>query len=130
MSVLDEIRKLDEQKAKLLQGAKEEALAQAHAAIATLGEIGFSYRLIEGDKPLISRIGNQDGGKTGVRNTGIRNVVLSRIKVANKGLSASEVMLLMNPGDDAGKTSVRNALAALKRTGQVNLVDGKYTAKA
>ena len=40
MGVLDEIRKLDEQRAALLAKAKQEALDQASAAIATLRELG------------------------------------------------------------------------------------------
>ena len=49
MSVLEEIRKLDEQKAKLLEGAKIEALNAAKAAISTLAELGFNYTLVQGE---------------------------------------------------------------------------------
>ena len=49
MSVLEQLKKLDEQRAKLLDGAKAEALKKAEEAVAELNEIGFSYRLVEGD---------------------------------------------------------------------------------
>lgn len=48
MSVLEQLKKLDEQRAKLLDGAKAEALKKAEEAVAELNEIGFSYRLVEG----------------------------------------------------------------------------------
>jgi hypothetical protein len=50
MSVLDQLKKLEEQRAKLLDGAKEEALTKAKAAIAELNELGFSYTLNAGGK--------------------------------------------------------------------------------
>ena len=53
MSVLDQLKKLDEQRAKLLDGAKEEALGKAKAAIAELNELGFSYKLVQGDGTLL-----------------------------------------------------------------------------
>ena len=48
MSVLDKLKALDEERAKLLEGAKKEALEAAHKAVATLNELGFQYRLVEG----------------------------------------------------------------------------------
>ncbi len=48
MSVLEEIKALDERRAKLLENAKNEALKAAHKAIAELNELGFNYRLVEG----------------------------------------------------------------------------------
>jgi hypothetical protein len=50
LSILDQIKKLDEQKAQLLESAKTEALAKAEAAVKELTELGFSYRLTEGEK--------------------------------------------------------------------------------
>lgn len=49
MSVLDQIKKLDEQREKLLADAKEEALTKAKAAIADLNSLGFGYKLVQGD---------------------------------------------------------------------------------
>jgi hypothetical protein len=48
MSVLDKLKALDEQRAKLLEDAKKEALEAAHKAIADLNELGFNFRLVEG----------------------------------------------------------------------------------
>jgi hypothetical protein len=48
MSVLDKLKALDEQRAKLLDDAKKEALEAVHKAIADLNGLGFDYRLIEG----------------------------------------------------------------------------------
>jgi hypothetical protein len=48
MSVLDELKALDAQRAALLEGAKKEALDKAEKAIAELNELGFNYRLVEG----------------------------------------------------------------------------------
>jgi len=45
---MDQIRALEEQKKKLLEDAKREAMEKAQSAIAELNELGFNYRLIEG----------------------------------------------------------------------------------
>ena len=47
MSVLDKLKALDEERAKLLEEAKKEALEAAHKAVAALNELGFPYRLVE-----------------------------------------------------------------------------------
>ena len=44
-SALEKIKQLDEQRAKILRQAKEEALTKAHDAINELGELGFDYQL-------------------------------------------------------------------------------------
>jgi hypothetical protein len=48
MSVLDKLKALDEERAKLLDDAKKEALETAHKAIADLNGLGLTYRLVEG----------------------------------------------------------------------------------
>jgi hypothetical protein len=48
MSVLDKLKVLDDERAKLLEDAKKEALDAAHKAIADLNELGFDFRLVEG----------------------------------------------------------------------------------
>ena len=109
MSVLDEIRKLDEQKAKLLNQAKKEALQKAEAAIRELNELGFDYRLVEG------------GGKatTGARRTGIRNEVLSAVKAAPHGVKRADILAALDANDKSSQQSVSNALSALKKAGSV-----------
>ena len=49
MSVLDELKALDEQRAKILTKAKLAALEKAEDAIAELNRLGFHYSLIEND---------------------------------------------------------------------------------
>jgi hypothetical protein len=44
-SVRDKLRALNEERAKLLEAAKKEALDQAEKAIAELNELGFHYSL-------------------------------------------------------------------------------------
>ena len=55
MSVLDKLKALDEERAKLLEGAKKEALEAAHRAIADLNALGFDYRLVEGHSASTAR---------------------------------------------------------------------------
>jgi hypothetical protein len=48
MSVLDELKALDEKRAQLLEGAKKEALDNAEKGVAQLNDLSFDYRLVEG----------------------------------------------------------------------------------
>ena len=48
MSVLDKLKALDEERAKLLDDAKKEALEAAHKAMADLKALGLNFRLAEG----------------------------------------------------------------------------------
>ena len=122
-SVLDQIRKLDEQKAKLLGDAKAEALIAAEAAIAALNELGFQYRLVEGggSKPATTRT-------PGTRRTGIRDEVLDFVK--NKaGIGRAEIIEMMNgKGVKSIEQSISNALSALKKAGTILAHDGGYKA--
>ena len=52
--VLDQLKALDEQRAKLLEGAKNAALEKAKEAIEELNALGFHYRLAEG--PALARV--------------------------------------------------------------------------
>jgi hypothetical protein len=45
--VLDQIRKLDDRRIKLLGEAKQEALQRVHEAISALNALGFNYRIVE-----------------------------------------------------------------------------------
>jgi hypothetical protein len=45
--VLDEIRKLDDRRSKLLDEAKEEALQRVNEAISDLNALGFNYRILQ-----------------------------------------------------------------------------------
>jgi hypothetical protein len=55
MSVLDKLKALDEERAKLLEDAKKEALEAAHKAIADLNGLGFDFRLVEGPSASTAR---------------------------------------------------------------------------
>ena len=123
MSVMDEIRKLDEQKAKLLHGAKQEAIDLINGGIKTLNELGFKFHLVEeGTLPA-------KPARTGTRRTGIREEVLALVK-ANPGASRSSLIKLMGIADDkSGQQSLSNALAALKKAGTITAENGAYKAK-
>jgi|SRR5271166_3308105 len=64
MSVLEKIKALDEERAKLLEDAKKEALEAAHKAIADLNELGFNYRLVEGPSTSTARGSRKEHSKT------------------------------------------------------------------
>ena len=127
MPTIDEIdaqiRALDEQKKQIKQKAKDAALAKANAAIEELRTLGYSYRLAEMEGT--ARAPRASGG---TRRTGIRDQVLAVVKGSPDGISASDVLTKLNASDDTEKTSIRNALAALKRTDKVSLKDGSYFA--
>ncbi len=65
----------------------------------------------------------------GKRRTGIRNEVLATIKKHAKGISSADIRTAINAVDKAGVQSVSNALAALKKAGQIVAKDGNYKAK-
>jgi hypothetical protein len=130
MSVLDEIRKLDEQKAKLLETAKKEALDQANQAIATLRELGFNYRLAEMDRPVpIPRGATTARASGGTRRSGVREQVLDAVKAVPGGVSRAKLLETMDAkGDKSAEQSISNALAALKKAGAITAHDGLYKA--
>ena len=65
-SVMDQIRKLDAEKSKLLENAKKEALNKAEAALAELRELGFEYR-ITGGSGSSRRAGSGESSRKGTR---------------------------------------------------------------
>lgn len=48
MNVLDELKRLDAERDKLITKAKGDALKNAEDAIESLNALGFNYRLVEG----------------------------------------------------------------------------------
>jgi hypothetical protein len=128
MSVMDEIRKLDEQKATLLSGAKKEALETIDMAIKVLGELGFQYRLVEGGSSHSPASTPRKSGSG--RRAGIREQVLGVVQENGDGVSRAKVLELMSAsGDKSATQSISNALAALKKAGTVTLAGGAYKAK-
>lgn len=121
MSVLDQIKQLEEQKAKLLETAKAEALAQAEAAIATLNELGFNYRIVEGNGA------NRAAPSPSGRRSGVRADVLRVIEEHSDGINRGTILELMNAkGDKKAEQSISNALANMKKVGTIDLADGVY----
>lgn len=127
MATLDEIdaqiRALEDQKKQIQQKAKDAALSKANAAIEELRKLGYNYRLTEAAGT--ARAAPSGGG---TRRTGQREAVLSAVKSAPAGLTAGQVLEAMEATTDAEKTSVRNALSALKKAGTLKLDGGTYTA--
>jgi hypothetical protein len=62
MSIQDQLKALDEQRAKLLDDAKGKALENANAAVKELNELGLHYSLTEGRTTTGPR---KAGAKTG-----------------------------------------------------------------
>lgn len=124
MSVLEKIKELDAQKAKLLDDAKAEALAAAEAAVATLNELGFPYRLVPGGAASTPRA----PASTGTRRSGIRDDVLNVVKAHPNGISAADIRgeLGVAEGDKKAYQSIANALANAKKSGQIILDNGLY----
>jgi hypothetical protein len=119
MSILEQIRQLDEQRAKLLGQAKAEALTKAEEAIHSLSDLGFNYRLVEANAPVAT--------STGTRRTGIRQDVLRVVTEHGEGISRSDILELMGAkGDKKGEQSISNALSNLKSDEKVTLEDGLY----
>jgi hypothetical protein len=124
MSVLEQIKKLedqkralDDQKAQLLKQAKQEALGKVNDAVKELNALGFAYSVVEGEK-----------ASTGTRRTGIRQEVLTVISKGN-GLTRAGIDSAMSADDKSTKQSISNALSALKKSNKISQNDqGLYTA--
>ena len=50
INTLEQIRSLDSQRAKLLEGAKAEAMTAVQEALTDLNSLGFNYTVVEGGK--------------------------------------------------------------------------------
>ena len=123
MSVLDEIRQLEAQKATLIEKAKQAILTRAEKAVAELNEIGFTYKLVQTG---VTRT------TPGTRRTGIRDEVLGVINRHPQGIGRADILTAMDAkGDKSAEQSVSNALSALKKANTVTTTDdGKYKAEA
>jgi len=117
MSITAQLKKLDEQRAQLIAGAKEEALKKAQDAIKDLNELGYNYSL------------TQDGAAitTGSRRSGIRAEVMATLKKHPNGISRADLLEAMNAkGDKRAEQSISNALSNAKKQGKITLADGLY----
>lgn len=128
LSVLEQIRKLDEQKAQLLESAKQEAIKAANDAIATLNELGFDYSLTQGSTS-VSNGKTTAAREPGTRRTGIREEVLAVIE-KNPSITRSALLETMEAkGNKSAEQSVSNALSALKKAGTITADEGAYSAR-
>lgn len=115
MTVLDQIAKLEEQKQALLKGAHDELLAKAQDAISQLTELGYKYKISGAPT------------KGGKRRTGVRADVLEAIKQEPNGINRQELLKAMGAeGDKKATQSISNAVANLKKAGEITTDGGVY----
>ncbi|MDQ0316423.1 hypothetical protein [Amorphus orientalis] len=117
-SVLDRIKELDQERSKLLQEAKSEALANAQKAVEELNALGFNYRLVSD--------GETASASSGTRRMGIRQEVLEIVKQHPQGIKRADLLAQMAATDKRGRQSVSNALANLKKSGSIDGDAGVY----
>ena len=121
MSVLDQLKKLDEQRAQLLNGAKQEAMDAVNTGIKALKELGFHFHLTEGQGS------HSLPRNTGKRRSGIRDEVFAAVK-ASGGITRAKLLKDMGASDKSAQQSISNALAALKKSGTITAENGVYKA--
>ncbi|MBK8082328.1 MAG: hypothetical protein IPK28_00010 [Devosia sp.] len=123
-AVLAKLKKLDEERAKLIADAKSQALAAANMAIADLNSLGFTYRLVEGG------VSTPRAPSSGTRRAGIRELVLNAVRASGAdGINRADLLLALGmKGDKSGEQSVSNALSALKKAGATSTKNGRYVA--
>lgn len=121
MTVLDELKKLDEQRAKLIDKAKAEALKQAEQAVEDLNALGFNYSLSDKTRPTPT--------VRGQRRTGIRQEVLQAIADNPDGINRAELLDKLDAkGNKSAEQSISNALSALKKSDSISADGGVYRA--
>lgn len=125
-SIIDQIMELEAQKQKLMAQAKDEALKAAEKAVNDLNNLGFNYRLVEGNSaPRSTSVGS---ATPRTRRGGVSDDVLELIKKAPDGLPSSAVQDQLGAHDKAAKQSVANALSNLKKKGLLSADNGVYRA--
>jgi len=121
MSVLDQIKKLEEQKQKLMADAKAEAMAKVEQGLRDLAELGFTYRLVSNDAP------TRTTTTRAPRKGGVRDTVLAAIKETGS-INRSDLLAKLDAkGDTKAEQSISNALANLKKAGTISASGGNYT---
>jgi len=63
-NILTQLQELDQQRSKLLDGAKTEAMEKAQAAVAELNELGFNYQLVERGQRRPGSVESRKGTRT------------------------------------------------------------------
>ena len=111
-----QIQALEAQKRKLIEDEKKSALKKAQLALDELNALGFNYQLVQGGKTT-----------TRTRRSGIRDDVKKHVK-ASPGITRADLLEKMNAkGDTKAEQSISNALANLKKVGEITLTDGQYS---
>lgn len=123
-SIIDQIMELEAQKQALMARAKDEALKSAEKAIADLNNLGFHYRLVEGET--ITRTA-PTSTSTRTRRGGVADQVLEQVKASTTGLSRAQLLEVMEAHDKSAQQSISNALSNLKKKGQLTAENGVYT---
>lgn len=119
MSAIEELKRLDEQRTALLNSAKSEALQKAEEAVTTLNDLGFNYKLV---------LDGQEPKQTRTRRPGIRKEVLDFINRHPSGTTRLALLEYMQAkGNKQAEQSISNAVAALKRNGEITTDSGTYT---
>jgi hypothetical protein len=118
MSAIEQIKKLEAEREKLISQAKSEALQQIEGAIKTLADLGFHYQVVAAGTAKATR----------TRRGGVREQVLAEIKKHANGITRSDLFTALAALDDKAKQSISNAVAALKKAGHVGGDGGHYKA--
>lgn len=114
-----QIAELEAQKQQIVQQQKDQALKKVQDAIAELNALGFNYSLSEGSRTR----------STGTRRTGVRQDVLKAVKAAGPdGISRADLLAKLDANDNSAKQSISNALANLKKAGEIDGERGHYQA--
>lgn len=124
-SLVEQIMELEAKKQSLMAQAKTEALKMAEKAVSDLNNLGFHYRLIEGDNtPTRTTTTTTRSPRKG----GVSEQVLAVIKASPDGLARAGVLAALNADDVKAEQSISNALSNLKKKGQLTADNGIYKA--
>ncbi len=129
MSIKDQLKSLERQKQELLNAEKKKHLAIIDQSIAALAEIGIHYKLVEDPRSAKAAKPKTAKPSKPARRTGIRETVLSLVVKSANGITRAQLIAALGvKGDKKGEVSISNALATLKRVGQITSKDGTYRA--
>jgi hypothetical protein len=67
MNLMDQLKALDDQRAKLIEDAKRTALEKAHKAVAELNDLGFKYALTDSKRGSAPKAAKAQGGPAGAK---------------------------------------------------------------
>lgn len=116
ISTIDQqIKELEAQKQKLIEDEKKTALKKAQAAVDALNALGFHYSLVNA------------ATSTRPRRSGVRAEVKALVK-KHPGITRADILDKLDAkGEKKAEQSISNALANLKKAGEITLTDGQYS---